>query len=81
MEGRGYGHTMYDTVDKVSLTSLRDAASLAARLALRMANEEDWPVTRRTEETVVELLDGPDYQEEKAFRERVDALYAERRGH
>jgi Zn-dependent M28 family amino/carboxypeptidase len=80
MEGRGYGHTMYDTVDKVSLTSLREAASLAARLALRMANEEDWPVARRTEETVVELLDGPDYQEEKAFRERVDALYAERRG-
>jgi len=80
MEGRGYGHTMYDTVDKVDLTSLREAATLAARIALRVTNEEDWPITRRSEEAVTGLLDGPDYQEEKEFRTRVDALYAEARG-
>jgi hypothetical protein len=73
--GRGYGHTRYDTVDKVDITSLREAATLAARLALRIANEDTWPVTRRDETTVLELLDGPDYQEEKAFRDRINALY------
>ncbi len=79
MAGRGYGHTQYDTVDKVDVTSLREAATLAARLALRIANEETWPVTRRDEAAVLELLDSPDYQEEKAFRERLAARYAEER--
>jgi Zn-dependent M28 family amino/carboxypeptidase len=80
MEGRGYGHTMYDTVDKVDLTSLREAAALAARIALRVANETAWPVKRRDEATVVELLDSPDYREERAFSESIDALYAMERG-
>jgi Zn-dependent M28 family amino/carboxypeptidase len=76
-EGRGYGHTQYDTVDKVDQTSLRAAAALAARLAMRVASADDWPVSRRAEATVQELLDSPDYQEEKAFRERLDAFYAQ----
>ena len=76
-EGRGYGHTQYDTVDKVDLKGLREAATFAARLALRLASEESWPVARRDEADVLALLDGPDYQEEKAFRDRLDALYAE----
>ncbi len=46
--GRGYGHTKYDTVDKVEMRSMREAAALAARLALRMASEENWPVSRRS---------------------------------
>jgi Zn-dependent M28 family amino/carboxypeptidase len=75
-EGRGYGHTQYDTVDKVDLRSLREAAALAARLALRLATEEQWPAARRDEQTVMKLLDSPDYQEEKAFRDRLDAFYA-----
>jgi Zn-dependent M28 family amino/carboxypeptidase len=79
LEGRGYGHTQYDTVDKVDLRSLREASALAARLALRMASEEDWPVSRRDEAAVLELLQGPDYQEEQAYRERLDAFYAQAR--
>ncbi len=75
LTGRGYGHTQYDTVDKVDLTSLRDASALAARLALRIASEEDWPVARRSTEKVMELLDGPDYREEKAYYERLDAYF------
>jgi Zn-dependent M28 family amino/carboxypeptidase len=78
-EGRGYGHTQYDTVDKVELKGLREAATLAARLALRVASEEAWPVARRDEADVLALLDGPDYQEEKAFRDRLNALYVEAR--
>jgi Zn-dependent M28 family amino/carboxypeptidase len=80
MEGRGYGHTKYDTVDKVDLTSLREAATLAARIALRVSNATNWPVVRREEEAVTDLLDGPDYQEEKKFRASVDALYTTARG-
>lgn len=79
LEGRGYGHTRYDTVDKVDLTGLREASTLAARLALRIASEENWPASRRATEAVLELLDGPDYQEEQAFRQRLDAYYAQAR--
>jgi len=75
LAGRGYGHTQYDTVDKVDLADLRGASTLAARLALRMASEETWPVTRRDEQTVLELLDSPEYQEEKEYRDRIDAFY------
>lgn len=79
LAGRGYGHTQYDTVDKVDLTSLREASALAARLALRIASEETWPVTRRDEKTVLELLDSPEYQEEKKFRQRLDVFYEKAR--
>ncbi len=74
-EGRGYGHTMHDTVDKVELTSLREASTLAARVALRMANEEAWPAARRDGSAVLELLDSPDYREEKEFWDQLDAFY------
>jgi Zn-dependent M28 family amino/carboxypeptidase len=79
LAGRGYGHTQHDTVDKVDLTSLREASTLAARLALRMASEETWPVTRRDEKTVLELLDSPEYREEKEFREQLDTFYEKAR--
>ena len=75
--GRGYGHTKYDTVDKVDIVGLREAATLAARLALRIASEETWPVARRDREAVRELLDSPEYQEEEAYRERLAAFYEE----
>jgi Zn-dependent M28 family amino/carboxypeptidase len=78
-EGRGWGHTKYDTVDKVDLKNLREASTLSARLALRMASEEVWPVARRGEQEVLELLDTPEYREEQEYRERLDALYAEAR--
>mgnify|MGYP001161679458 CR=1 FL=1 len=79
LAGRGYGHTQYDTVDKVDLACLREASALAARLALRIASEENWPVARRDESAVLSLLDTPDYQEERELRTRVDALYHEAR--
>jgi Zn-dependent M28 family amino/carboxypeptidase len=79
LAGRGYGHTQYDTVDKVDLTGLREASTLAARLALRIASKEIWPVTRRDEKTVLELLDSAEYQEEKEFRDRLDAFYEKAR--
>ena len=77
--GRGYGHTRYDTVDKVASKSLREASVLAARLALRVAHAEDWPAARRSEEAVQALLDTPEYQEEQEYREKLDAFYRQAR--
>ena len=77
--GRGYGHTRYDTLDKVDLRNLREASVLAARLAYRMAVAEEWLATRRSQETVAELLDNPDNKEEEAFFDKLDEYYAQAR--
>ena len=77
--GRGFGHTRYDTVDKLEINALREAAAVAARLALRIASDADWPVAQRSKELVRELLDSPEYREERRFRETVDALYRKAR--
>jgi len=61
------------------MTSLREASTLAARLALRMASEKSWPVTRRDRETVLGLLDSPGNREEKEYRERFNAFYEKAR--
>ena len=73
--GRGYGHTRHDTLDKVNLTGLREAAVLAARLALRIASLETWPVKRRGQEEVTAVLDNLDNREEMALSARVNAFY------
>ncbi len=77
--GRGYGHTMYDTLDKVEMRSMREAATLAARLALRMASMDVWPTKRRSAEAVEDILDSPDFREESEFFARVRAYYHEKR--
>ncbi len=74
-DGRGYGHTMYDTVDKVELRGMREAAALAARLALRMASTDEWPAARRSKADVREVLDGPDYREVTEFFAQVRTFY------
>ncbi len=75
LSGRGYGHTAHDTLDKTDLTSMREAAMLAARLALRIASQPGWPAQRRTPQEVAALFDKPEYQEAAAFREALDEYY------
>jgi Iap family predicted aminopeptidase len=75
--GRGYGHTMYDTMDKVEMRNMREAAALAARLAIRMASEEKWPAKRRSGQMVEDVLDSPEYREETDFSAKVRAYYQE----
>ncbi len=75
--GRGYGHTKYDTLDKVNLTNLREASALSARLALRMASEKNWPLSKRNKETVLAILDSPEYQEEARFKAQLQKFLAE----
>ncbi len=55
--GRGFGHTAYDTLEKVELENLRKASAASARLALRCANADEFPARRRTAEAVQEILD------------------------
>ena len=69
--GRGYGHTWYDTLDKVNQTNVRDAAALAARLALRIASEDEWPASPRDKDTVTELLKQPERVELYKHRQRI----------
>jgi Zn-dependent M28 family amino/carboxypeptidase len=76
LSGRGYGHTRYDTLDKVDMRNLREAATLAARLALRIASAESWPVARRSTEAVQEMFNKPDYQEERAIMAQIEAHIA-----
>ena len=71
--GRGYGHTWYDTLDKVNQVDVRDAASLAARLALRIACEEDWPASARDKDAVTQLLTRPERKELYDYRQRIEA--------
>jgi Zn-dependent M28 family amino/carboxypeptidase len=73
--GRGYGHTMYDTVDKVERLGVREAAALSARLALRIAGEKEWPAERRSQVAVQAILDNPDHRAEQELARQVKALY------
>lgn len=75
--GRGYGHTRYDTLDKVELRGLREAADLAARVMLRVAAAEEWPVIRRDATAVQKALERPDFQEEAELFAQVAAFYQE----
>ena len=75
MTGRGYGHTQYDTVDKVTLLGLRDASSLAARIALRVARADNWPASPRDAESVDKLLNQPSRTEIQAFIKVMDEYF------
>jgi aminopeptidase YwaD len=57
MIGRGYGHTEADTVDKVTIRGLQMSAVLVARIAARLANDEEFPAKPRTQDEVRSMLE------------------------
>jgi len=65
--GRGFGHTSADTVDKIDLRDLREAVDVVARVALRTANDDRWPLKRRPKAEVLRIL------EEAGFSEVLEA--------
>lgn len=65
-------------MNKVAQNDLREAVSVAARLALRMTREEPWPVRRRSPEQVRQLMAAEPSLEGQFLREAVEALYASR---
>jgi len=74
--GRGFGHTAYDTLDKVELEDLRRGSSVAARLMLRMATAEDFPARRRSAEEVQEIADTDAGLEGYRVSRQLGQLYA-----
>jgi len=75
MSGRGYWHTKFDTLDKVSLKNLRETSALAARVLLRIAHDENWRAQKRSPESVQTALDTPEHREELAHSARMDTFY------
>jgi aminopeptidase YwaD len=57
MIGRGYGHTEADTVDKVTIRGLQMSAVLVARLAARMADDDEFPAKPRSQDDVRSMLE------------------------
>ena len=69
--GRGYGHTRYDTVDKVKMSDLREAAANYSRLILRMANADEWPGERKSQEEIDAFIEEVGFQETVALVEKT----------
>jgi len=69
--GRGYGHTKYDTVDKVELTYLRLAAANYSRLLFRMANADEWSARRKTREEIQEFIKKQGYDQTVQLADKV----------
>ena len=53
--GRGWGHTRFDTYDKVPVRTVREACANAARLVLRLSNTDRLPA-RRSADDVDQLI-------------------------
>lgn len=69
--GRGYGHTKYDTVDKVELKFLRLAAANYARFILRVANADEWPTKRKTREEIEDFVRREGFDQTANLRDKV----------
>ena len=76
--GRGFGHTAFDTLDKLHLTNLRSAASCAARTLLRIACEQKWPATRRNQKAVKAIIAKEPNLENLKVDAAVERLYKKR---
>lgn len=77
--GRGFGHTMHDTVDKVDLRVHRECVANAAVAAVRIANTDEWPVKHRSKEEIDKLVKGRGYEETLELSERMKKYLSARR--
>jgi len=59
--GRGFGHTMYDTVDKADLRVQRECVANSTLAAVRIANADDWPASHRSQEEIDALVERMGY--------------------
>ena len=69
--GRGYGHSKYDTVDKVDLEYLRLAAANYTRFLFRVANAEDWKPRRKTQQEIQEFIKKQGYDQTVQLADKV----------
>ena len=71
--GRGFGHSKYDTVDKVDLEYLRLAAANYTRFLFRVANEDKWMAKRKTQKEIQDFIKKQGYDQTVQLAERVKA--------
>jgi aminopeptidase YwaD len=78
--GRGFGHTMYDTVDKADLRVHRECVANSAIAAVRIANTDDWPIVHRSKDEVAGLVEELGYRETLALGEKLKEYLSARQG-
>jgi len=77
--GRGFGHTKYDTVDKCNPRVMRECVGNAAVAALRLVNEDNWPVQHRGQPEIDGLVKAQGFEETVRLGRRLkDYLEATR---
>ncbi|MFP3952200.1 MAG: M28 family peptidase [Candidatus Bathyarchaeia archaeon] len=69
--GRGYGHTKYDTVDKVKMGYLRLAAANYIRFLFRVANDDEWNPVRKSQEEIEAFIEEQGYDQTVKLAEKV----------
>jgi hypothetical protein len=77
--GRGFGHTKYDTVDKVDLRAMRECAGNAAIAAYRILNMDNWPFTQRTRKEINEIVEKAGIQETVKLGSKLKRYLDERK--
>jgi Iap family predicted aminopeptidase len=77
--GRGFGHTKYDTVDKVDFRVVRECVGNAVIGALRIVNADAWPQVRRSQEEIESLVESQGYRETVALGEKLKDYLSARR--
>lgn len=77
--GRGFGHTRYDTVDKVNLRAMRECAANAAIAAVRIASADDWPITLRPKAEVEAYVHAQGFKETVELGEKLRAYLTKNR--
>ena len=70
----GFYHTAHDTVDKVDPLKVKEAAFLCARLAWRIANDDNWHFKQMSEEELAEQRTTPEVSEVQRIEKAVDQL-------
>jgi len=78
--GRGFGHTKYDTVDKVDLRAMRECAGNAAVLAFKILNMDKWDYSQRTQREIDEIIDNAGIHETVRLGIKLKAYLEKKRG-
>ena len=70
----GFYHTAHDTVDKVDPLKVKEAAFLCARLAWRIANDDNWSFKQMSETESAEQSITPEVNEVQRIEKAVEML-------
>lgn len=76
--GRGFGHTAFDTLDKLKISDLREATSVLSRMILRISCERDWPASLRSPGDVERIKKKDANLEILSVESEMEKLYARR---